>query len=200
MRSEPAEAYQPGYAQSEGIVVGRSESIPPGTTVWLQLDQPLSVERNRVGDRFYGHVAQELRSEFGEVLIPRGSRVEGTVVELQPSYGAQPAAIGLRLEALDMAGVRQPVMASIVETEVPGQRRVRGRDVLVGAVAGAILGGVVKGAEGALIGGGLGAGAGALISLGRGSQRMDQLPAGTGIAIRFEQPIRSFVSLRRPYY
>jgi hypothetical protein len=195
------QSYGESYGQSEGIVVGRSDSIPPGTTVWVQLDHPVSIERNRVGDRVSGHVAQELRSEFGEVLVPRGVRVEGRVVDLQPAYEGRPAAIGLRLETLDMAGVRQPIAATIVDTDVPGVRRgVRGRDVLIGAAAGALLGGLVEGAEGALVGGGLGAGAGALISLGRGQHRMEQLPAGTGIAIRLDRPLRSLASLRGQRY
>ena len=198
MRSEPADPYQPSYAQSEGIVVGRSETIPPGTTVWVQIDRSIGVEHSRLGERFTGHVAQELRSEYGEVLVPRGARVEGTIVELRPPYADQPGAIGLRLESLEMAGVRQPISATIVDTEVPGapRHRIRGRDVLVGAVAGALIGGLVEGAEGALVGGGLGAGAGALISLGRGQYRMEQLPAGTGLAVRLDRPVRSLAALR----
>jgi hypothetical protein len=182
-------------------VVGSSDEVPSGTTVWFELTRPLSPYHNRVGDRFTAVAAQDLRSPYGDLLIPRGARVEGTIVDLRPAFDDSAAAIGLRLETLEMAGVRQPLQGEIVRTEIPNApQRIRGRDVLIGAAAGAILGGLVEGAEGALVGGGLGAGAGALVSLGRGPDRMEELPAGTGIAVRLDRPLRSLASLRGRYY
>ncbi len=196
----PVAGPEPGLSPNTGIVVGRSETVPPGTEIWIELAHSISVDRDRVGDRFQAHVSQELRSEYGQVLLPLGAPVVGTIVDLRPAYGNQPAAIGLRIDSISMAGVRQPLAATIVRSEIPGVRRVRGQDVLIGAAAGAILGGVLEGGKGALVGGALGAGGGALISLGRGSQARERLPQGTDLALRLDQPVRSLAALRgRPY-
>ncbi|MFH0901822.1 MAG: hypothetical protein V2A73_14425 [Pseudomonadota bacterium] len=189
----------PSTGQQERLVVSRAGIIRPGSVVWIVLDEPLSPTRNRVGDGFRAHVSQDVVADTGELLIPRGAEVDGRIVDLRRAEGGQPGVVGLSLRSIEMAGVRQQIDATIVETMVPGQRRVRGRDVLTGAAIGAVLGGLLEGKTGLVVGGALGAGAGTLVSLGTG-EATAQLPKGTALAVRFETPVRSLVAFRRRYY
>lgn len=171
--------------------------VPAGTTIWLTLDERISAEDSQVGDRFTARVAQDIVSPDGEMLIPRGARVEGRIVELRESERAgDPAVVGLELQSIEIGGTEQPLTASIVETEVPGRRPgIRGRDVAIGAAIGAVLGGVTEGMKGAVVGGALGAGAGTLISLGTGDAPAE-LPTGTQMAMRLERPVLSLAAIR----
>jgi len=181
------------------VAVGQGGELPRGTTVWLGLDERISVERNRVGDRFRARLSQDVVSTRGELLLPRGTPVTGRIIELRPAAGDEPAAVGLALDSIEVAGAREPLRATIVDTERPGVRRrvtVKGKHVLGGAAAGAILGGLLGGRGGLLVGGVLGAGAGTLVSLGLSRERAE-LPAGTQLAVRIDRPVRTLASLRR---
>jgi hypothetical protein len=188
-------------APTEAIVAPTAGGrVPAGTTVWLSLDQTLDARNAVPGQPFTATVQSEIRSPNGELLIPRGARVEGRVADVRPAIGDQPAAIRLVLDGLNMADTRMPLQAQIIETRVPSQRHVRGTDVLIGGLGGAAIGGILEGGKGALIGGALGAGAGTLVSLGRGETHA--LPAGTQVAMQIASPIPSYAQIarRRGYY
>lgn len=188
----------PSDAQATLVVTPQGGRIPAGTTVWLQLDQKISADDNRIGDRFTAHVTQDVVSPDGELLIPAGAVVHGRVTELEESdRSGDPAVVRLALESIEMHGLREDLNATIVQTEVRHARRrgISGRTVAIGAALGAVVGGVAEGLKGAVIGGALGAGAGTAISLGTGDVE-PELPRGTAIAMRLEQPVRTLASLR----
>ncbi len=187
---------------SSQVPVNPDGTLPPGTTVWARLDQPLNPKFTRIGDRFTATVSQDVLSTHGDLLIPRGAKVSGQVIDLRASPRAgQPASIGLAIDTIEMAGIRQPVQATITETRGATKQRgkVKGSYALIGTAAGAILG-ATQGVKGAIVGGALGAGAGALISLGT-SKTNPELPAGAQLAVRLDAPVRSLASLqgRRVY-
>jgi hypothetical protein len=191
--------YDPGVGQQPTVAAPYGD-VPAGTMLWAQLDTPISATANQAGDQFTAVVGEDVRSSQGEVLIPAGSRVVGRIAELDPGQGTQPASVRLSVEALDMQGASQPLEGHIVQADVPqAQGQVRGRDVAIGAGAGAVLGAILGGVKGAVVGGIAGAGAGTLISLGL-SQGHQALPAGTQISVQLDRPVRSFAAMRGRYY
>lgn len=185
-------------AAPTAVVIERGGLIQPGTTVWISLDERLSADRTRVGDRFRAHLVDDVYSREGELLLPRGTPVLGHVADLRDSRRlGEPAVIALALDEIKVNGVRQPLSGTIVETDVPGAPKtgIRARDVLAGAAVGAILGGLLEGTEGVVAGGAIGAGAGTLISLGT-STVAAELPRGTEMAVRIDKPVRSLAALR----
>lgn len=173
---------------------GAVESLQPGTQLWVELDSTIS-PRNAPGEPFAAHVEKDIVSQDGAVLVPEGAVVTGRVDEIRQAYGDQPMGVRLTVTDLEMGGIRQPLHGNIVQADVQG-RNVRGRDVAIGAGAGAILGAILEGGKGALVGGAVGAGAGALISLGRSGDGSNELPRGSKLAIELQAPIRTMAGLR----
>lgn len=173
--------------------------IPAGTTLWITLDRKID-DDTPVGSPVTARVAQQIMSEEGEVLVPKGARVVGRVTEVRKGRGREPGLVGLRFDHLVLAGERVPIEGEIVASDVPGDDRgvleaITSKEALIGAAGGAVIGGVVEGLEGALVGGALGAGVGALISLGTG-EREAELPAGTQLQVRTTRPMGSLATVR----
>ncbi len=185
---EPAEQQQD---QQEAELVS-SEAIPAGTPLQVELDQELNTEDTEVGERFSATLVQSLRDAEGNVVVPAGAKVHGTVTGLKKSdrHGDQ-AAIRLDVQELDLEDRTYPMQARITETEVEAKRDKSdvGKGAAVGGVAGAALGAVIgRDVEGTLIGGALGAGAGTVVSLGIGSADA-VIEAGTEMELRTTERI-----------
>lgn len=172
------------------IVTG--DAVPAGTQFTVQLNQPLSTENAR-GDNFTATLVDEVATPTGEVLIPSGATVHGTVTGVTPAPNEDDhAAIRLNFERIEAAGTTYPIAAEVVETDlatVQDDRSLVGEETVIGAAAGAALGAVVTGdVTGAVIGGALGAGVGTIISLGSGDTE-GMLPAGTVMTLETEADI-----------
>src|SRR5262249_13732597 len=144
---------------------GNEGSLNPGATLEVQLDTPISLSNSHPGDTFMAHIARPVVAPDGQVMVPQGAPVTGTVSEIQPGYGDQPVAARLVVTGIQMGGVQEPVVGTIVRAVPP--LSVRPQDVGLGAGAGALLGAILDGGKGAVAGGVVGAGVGTLISLGR---------------------------------
>jgi hypothetical protein len=188
------------YTPPEGVqpIVVQGDWIQPGTRLVVQLDSSLGTQYSQYGQPYTAHVAVPVVDQNGQTVIPAGSPISGRVVAVQEGQGGQPATIQLTADSVTLGGVQHPISAHIVAADVEASHRgIKGSHVLAGAAGGAVLGGVLaQSARGALIGGALGAGAGALISLGT-SKTEANLPAGTAMAIEFDQAI-NVASLRGP--
>jgi len=105
--------------------------LEPGTVVPVRLNETIDVERrdNRV---YYGTVNQDVMGGNGRIAIPRGSNAELMV------RVAQDNDLILDLESVVINGNRYAVRsdANRVQSQNPG---------LVGAIVGAVNGGVVRG-------------------------------------------------------
>src|SRR2546421_12109776 len=55
-------------------------TLPQRTPIQVVLDQPVSADRTKAGDRFAATVAQPVVVD-GNTVIPKGARVSGVVVE-----------------------------------------------------------------------------------------------------------------------
>jgi hypothetical protein len=68
------------------------------------LDQAIDTRRNRAGDRFTATLAEPLVSR-DRVVVPRGTRFSGHIVEAKPSGGFKGRAVlALKLDSMELHG------------------------------------------------------------------------------------------------
>jgi len=141
------------------VPAGRAITVPTGSTIVARLDQPVST-RNQPGSQFACTLVQPVVAE-GKVVLPRGSRCQGTVIgSKQAGRLKGRARIALRLDAIKANGR----VYSIATTgdDFAGKRR-RGHNLRWiggGGAGGTVIGAIAGGGAGALIGAAVGAGAG----------------------------------------
>lgn len=141
-----------------------------GTFVDVAMDDTLSTRTTRAGASFTGSVVADVKNKQGQVVIPAGSAVHGTVVESNPAPNPRtPGSLVVKLTSVTVHGSDYPIDARIDSLETVSKGRgVTGADaakVGAGAAAGAILGRVLgKNTKGAVIGGVVGGAAGAAVA------------------------------------
>ena len=175
------------------------ERIDAGTEIHAALDTPLSTRTSKPGDRFTASMTDPVRANNGAVVIPSGSHIEGEVAEAEEGKATaalrDKGALSLRFRNLVLPnGQTLPFTATLVsvhdtrgkntkKANAEGQMQsgTRAQDTGIGAGAGLVFGGPLKGlAIGAFAGGGY-----VLSTKGKDVQ----LPAQTGMVIRLDQPI-----------
>jgi hypothetical protein len=186
--------------ESSGEVVSaplptNTSSIPVGTTLNVTLDQTLGTEQNRVGDEFTASVAEPLNTTDGDLVVPKGAVIHGTITGLHASeHTGDQAAIKLDFDTLTINGQAYAFNAKITSTDLKTQGGDTRNETLkkagIGAAAGAALGAILGDASLGKIalGGLLGAAAGTAISLGAGDVQA-VLPKGTPMTIQSTQMV-----------
>lgn len=166
--------------------------VPAGTQMRIRLNDTLSSKESRVGDKFTATVVNPSRYEEARITghvrsIRKSGRVEGrTTMSLAfDSIQLREGRSGtLRAEVLR---VYDSDSASRVDEEGRVQSGGRGKQTLkrsgIGAVAGAVIGGLAGGGKGAAIGMIVGGAAGAGSIAVQGSKEL-KLDSGTEILIR----------------
>ena len=141
-----------------------------GTFVDVAINDTISTRNTRAGAEFSGSIVDDVKNKQGQVVIPAGSVVHGTVVESNPAPNPHtPGSLVVKFTSITVRGADYPIDARIDSLETVKQGRgVTGADaakVGVGAAAGAILGRVLgKNTKGAVIGGVVGGAAGAAVA------------------------------------
>ena len=141
-----------------------------GTFVDVSINDTISTRSTRAGAEFTGSIVDDVKNKQGQVVIPAGSVVHGTVVESNPAPNPRtPGSLVVKFTSITVHGSDYPIDARIDSLETVKQGRgVTGADaakVGVGAAAGAILGRVLgKNTKGAVIGGVVGGAAGAAVA------------------------------------
>ena len=174
-----------------GVVPVDARTLPSGVDMQLRLDQAVGTRQSRVGQDFTATVRNTVYAQNGRVVVPAGARVHGRVTGLREAQPGQPAVIRLNFERISFNRRSYPFEASITATDLETSGGgVRGRDVAIGAAAGAVLGAIISDASlrGILGGAALGAAAGTVISLGT-SDAQATLPAGSTINVRTTQAV-----------
>lgn len=169
--------------------VPASLTLPAGSWITVRVNQPLSSERNQVGDAFTATLSQPLVAN-GYVIAQRGQTLQGRVAEVQKAGRvAGVSRLGLELNQLGTVdGQIFPIKTTLIERR--GNTSV-GRDV--GAVGvttgtGAAIGAAAAGGLGAGLGAIAGAGAatiGVLVTRGRPTVVYPE----TLLTFRLEQPV-----------
>jgi hypothetical protein len=128
-------------------------------------------------------------TENGVQVIPVGSKARGHLVEAKPSGRFKGRAeLMLRLDELDVRGLRYSVQTSVVSQVTTGHKK---RNLVLiggGSGLGAAIGAIAGGGAGALIGAGAGAGAGTIGEAFTGKKQV-RLPVETALSFRLNQPV-----------
>ena len=181
-----------GSVATGDVIPTNNRSLPSGATVVARLDQTLGTKVSKAGDMFTATVASDLRAQDGSVVIPAGAKIHGRVTATDDSDNAgEPALIRLDFERLAFNGQSFPFAAQIVRSNptqtMDNSSTDRGRNVVIGGVVGAALGGLLGDGDlkNIVIGGALGAAAGSVVSL--GTEVNASLPAGSLMTLRTTQ-------------
>jgi len=182
-----------GPVMSTGVTPVNARTLPAGVDLELTLDQAIGTKNSRVGQEFSATVRNTVYAQNGRVVVPEGAKVYGRVTGLDDSdHPGEAAAIRLDFERIVLNGRSYPFEARITATnlETSRDRNVSGRDVAVGAAAGAVLGAIVgEGDLRKVLGGAaIGAAAGTVIALGVGDTEAS-LPAGARMNVRTTQSV-----------
>jgi len=164
-------------------------TIQSGTAIYVRLQEPLSSDKNQVGDAFAAVLDRPLVVD-GFVIAERGARVEGRVVTSKAAGRVKGTSdIAIELSSLHSSD-GQNVKIVTEPWEKHGDTTVKSDAAKVGAAAGigaaigAIAGGGKGAALGAIIGGGAGTG-GVLATRGKPVK----LPVETKIPFMLKEPV-----------
>jgi hypothetical protein len=163
--------------------------VSADSVIGLRIESTVSSEVARVEDPVEARVTRDVRVGE-EVAIPAGSRVLGSVIQVDRGGKMKNAArIGVRFHTLVLPdGNRLSMHTDAIyrEGKSPGQESAA--KVGGAAVGGAILGAIIGGGKGAAIGGSIGA-AGGSAAVMAGGRNPAVLSSGTSLTIRLSQPV-----------
>jgi hypothetical protein len=138
----------------------RSILLPAGTRIPVRLEQPLDTRHDGVGAPFVATVASPVMHD-GEVILPRGARCRGHLVQSKPSGRLKGRAVmRLMLDSVDLHGRNYRLPASGPVFVSKNHKKHDAAWIGGGAGTGAGIGAIAGGGVGALIGAGAGAVAG----------------------------------------
>jgi len=185
-RSAPPVARRPTAPTTRTLASGTHFDMAAGDTI--------SSRTAKTGDPFTARVVEDVKNAAGQVVIPAGSVVHGTIAEVKSAPNPNtPGTLTLAVSSVMVRGTSYPIEASIdsLETTHKGRGVTTGDAAKVGAgaVAGAIIGRVVGGnKKGTIIGGVVGGAVGAGVAA--TSKDSDiVLPAGAHILVTLSKPL-----------
>ena len=186
----PAAAPMPQQAQQEALPPPPPPPlvVPAGTSLLVRLDSTLDTKTAQDGQPFNGVLARTV-SVGGEVAIPAGAGVSGSVVESKsPGKFKGEGVLSITLNSINVGGVPREIATSTFSQTIKGKGKRTAVAVGGGTGAGALIGGIAGGGKGALIGGLIGAGAGTAGAAFTGNKDL-QIPAETAVTFRLANSI-----------
>lgn len=159
--------------------------VPVGTEMDVRLLTQLSSATAKVEDRFEATSLVDL-FEGDRVLVPAGSVLRGVVSSVDPATRTdRKGSLTLSFDRITVNRRDYPIRATV--TDAIESEGIRGEAARIGTGAGvgAILGGILGGFKGALAG--ILIGGGGVVAATEGKDV--QLPAGTVLRVRFDQPV-----------
>ena len=192
--SQPGSA-QPGSAQP-GAAASTPQPPPPpvvvelpaGTSLRVRLDTALGSKISQPGDSFSATIADEVLSN-GEVIIPKGARADGTVIDAKPLGRFKGgAALSIRLDRVHTRWGSYAVATSSISRAEKGKGKRSAGFIGGGAGLGALIGGLAGGGKGAAIGALAGGGAGTAGTAFTGNQQI-VLPAESLLTFKLDHSV-----------
>jgi hypothetical protein len=163
-------------------------TLPDETQIHVTLDQGLSSDQNRPGDRFEATVSQPVLLD-NKAVIPEGTRVEGLVVDARPSGRLMGRArLQLALDSIQLDGQNYPIHTSTANRSGGSHKKRNWAWIGGGGAGGALIGAAAGGGKGALIGGPIGAGAGTAVAFMTGKKDIHLAPE-TPLTFRLAEPV-----------
>jgi hypothetical protein len=164
-------------------------SLPEGTSIRVRLDSDLGSNISHAGDSFTATVAEDVM-KGGEVVIAKGARAEGTVVDAKALGRFKGgAALAVKLDRVTSRWGSYPVETSSVSQAQQGKGKRSATMIGGGAGLGALIGGLAGGGKGAAIGALAGGGAGTAGTAFTGNKPI-VLPAETVLTFKLDHSVR----------
>jgi len=171
-----------------------TRTLSSGARFDVAANDTISSRTSKAGETFTAHVVEDVKNAAGQVVIPRGAVLNGTITAVKPAPNPKtPGTLTLSVTSVTVGGNTYPIDAAVdsIETIHKGRGVTTGDAAKVGAgaAAGAILGRVIGGnSKGTVIGGVVGGIAGAGVA----SSTKDSdivLPAGAHIIVRLTKEL-----------
>lgn len=164
--------------------VARVVRVPVATEMDVRLQTPLNSATAKVEQRFEATTLVDVVMNT-EIVIPAGTLVRGFVASVRPAGRVdRKGSLTLSFDEMVLTGQRPPLRASVVSAMEGKMNDDTGR-IGTGAAVGGVLGGIMGGLKGALAG--ILIGAGGTIAATDGANA--DLPLGTIVRIRLDQPL-----------
>jgi len=185
MQQKDSAPQAPTASVSRGIALSSSIQIPQGTALVMTLQTTLSTKTAQAGDRFQATVSSPVHVD-GQLAIPVGSQISGHVIlAKQPGKASGRGELQLAYDQLSFDGRSYDLHSqSQIYTSKSGTKKdveIVGGGAVAGAIVGGVLGGGAGAAKGAVVGGAAGTGASLLT---RGPQL--ELSQGTALQTHLE--------------
>jgi hypothetical protein len=164
-------------------------SLPEGTSIRVRLDTDLGSNISHAGDSFTATVADDVM-KGGEVVIAKGARAEGTVVDAKALGRFKGgAALVVKLDRVTSRWGSYPVETASVSQAQQGKGKRSATMIGGGAGLGALIGGLAGGGKGAAIGALAGGGAGTAGTAFTGNKPI-VLPAEAVLTFKLDHSVR----------
>jgi hypothetical protein len=164
-------------------------SLPEGTSIRVRLDTDLGSNISHAGDSFTATVADDV-TKGGDVVIAKGARAEGTVVDAKALGRFKGgAALAVKLDRVTSRWGSYPVETSSISRAQQGKGKRSATMIGGGAGLGALIGGLAGGGKGAAIGALAGGGAGTAGTAFTGNKNI-VLPAETVLTFKLDHAVR----------
>ncbi|MBW8870315.1 MAG: hypothetical protein JF563_06010 [Acidobacteriales bacterium] len=164
-------------------------SLPEGTSIRVRIDTDLGSNISHAGDSFTATVADDVM-KGGDVVIAKGARAEGTVVDAKALGRFKGgAALAVKLDRVTSRWGSYPVETSSISRAQQGKGKRSATFIGGGAGLGALIGGLAGGGKGAAIGALAGGGAGTAGTAFTGNKPI-VLPAETILTFRLDHAVR----------
>lgn len=171
-----------------------TRTLSSGARFDIAANDTISSRTSKVGETFTAHVVEDVKNAAGQVVIPRGAVLNGTITAVKPAPNPKtPGTLTLAVTSVTVGGNTYPIDAAVdsIETVHKGRGVTTGDAAKVGAgaAAGAILGRVIGGnSKGTVIGGVVGGIAGAGVAASTKDSDI-VLPAGAHIIVRLTKEL-----------
>lgn len=118
---------QPGSVQSGSVQSGQPTSslrLAPGSVIPVQLTKTVDAKKAKTGDEVEAKVTSDLKSQSGEVIVPKDTKVVGRVTEAQArSKDQKESEVGIAFDhAVLKDGSLAPLPMSIQAVIAPPNR------------------------------------------------------------------------------
>jgi len=193
-RTPPPAARPPAVRPPPAPPRPATRTLAAGARFDVAATDTISSRTAKAGETFSARVIDDVRNAAGQVVIPAGAHINGTITDVKPAPNPRtPGTLTLSVTSVTVGGATYPIEAHVdsLETIHKGRGVTTGDAAKVGAgaAAGAILGRVIGGnSKGTIIGGVVGAAAGAGVA----STTKDSdivLPAGAHIIVRLTKEL-----------
>lgn len=186
---DPSRVMGPAARHSDSMAKIERIRVPRGTEFVATLNQRLTTEHNRAGDRFTATLEHAITDQR-VVLVPAGATIHGEIAYAgSRSGGGNELSVGVSSITVD--GHNYPVVATIIEARSRNDGPSTGSTVAKiggGALIGAVLGGVISHeSEGVLIGAVAGGVVGTVIASSADSHVV--IDRGTFLRVRLDEDL-----------